>query len=145
MTHAYQFKTMNETADLSPYLNTALYQGFDPIWLVSQQTDLHCIIVDAQNIPQARCSLWWRQVPLLPNETLGVIGHYAALQQAASDMLLQHACAQLQRQACGVAVGPMNGNTWRSYRFVCETSGEAEFFLEPTNPTVWPEYWRQAG
>jgi GNAT superfamily N-acetyltransferase len=39
----------------------------------------------------------------------------------------------------------MDGNTWRRYRFVTEPGNEPPFFLEPTNPPEWPQWWRTAG
>jgi len=37
-----------------------------------------------------------------------------------------------------MAVGPLDGNTWRRYRFITERGAEPAFFLEPDNPDVWP-------
>jgi L-amino acid N-acyltransferase YncA len=39
----------------------------------------------------------------------------------------------------------MNGNTWRRYRFATEGTQRAPFFLEPTNPRQYPEYFIDAG
>ncbi len=39
----------------------------------------------------------------------------------------------------------MDGNTWRSYRFVIEAGEEPPFFLEPINPPEWPVQWEAAG
>jgi L-amino acid N-acyltransferase YncA len=39
----------------------------------------------------------------------------------------------------------MDGNTWRRYRMVTEAGDEPPFFLEPTNPPEWPDWWRTAG
>src|SRR5207237_5153884 len=43
------------------------------------------------------------------------------------------------------AVVPMDGNTWRRYRFVVERGSEPPFFLEPDNPDDWPSHWTSAG
>ena len=37
-----------------------------------------------------------------------------------------------------MAVGPMDGSTWRRYRFITERGAEPAFFLETYNPDVWP-------
>jgi GNAT superfamily N-acetyltransferase len=42
-------------------------------------------------------------------------------------------------------VGPMDGNTWRRYRFVTAPGTEPPFLLEPTNPPEWPRWWQAAG
>ncbi|MGA2217534.1 MAG: hypothetical protein ABSG51_05580, partial [Terracidiphilus sp.] len=51
----------------------------------------------------------------------------------------------LRRQGCTVAVGPMDGNTWRQYRLVTEPGAEPPFFLEPANPPEWPLQFERAG
>jgi hypothetical protein len=95
----------------------------------------------------AHCSLWWDgEIPTLPGERLGIIGHYASEKPEDAKSLLDEACAHLATQGCTLAVGPMDGNTWRRYRFV--TGGdpaEPPFFLEPTNPADYPAHWTGAG
>jgi GNAT superfamily N-acetyltransferase len=94
---------------------------------------------------RARCSLWWTATPSLDGERVGAIGHYAAGDDEAARALLDAACAELARRGCSLAVGPMDGNTWRSYRLVTEPGSEPPFFLEPVNPREWPVQWREAG
>lgn len=95
----------------------------------------------------AHCWLWWSEgIPTLPKERLGIIGHYQAESAAAGQAVLEAACAHLTTQGCTLAVGPMDGNTWRRYRLV--TGGdpaEPPFFLEPTNPPDYPAHWQNAG
>jgi hypothetical protein len=93
----------------------------------------------------ARCSLWWTNVPSLPGQRLGVIGHYAAKDDAAAARLLAHACRELAARGCTLAVGPMDGNTWRRYRLVTERGDEPAFFLEPDNPAAWPGQFASQG
>ncbi|GAB4453150.1 MAG: hypothetical protein OHK0029_05370 [Armatimonadaceae bacterium] len=93
------------------------------------------------------CWLWWEgDIPSLPNEKVGVIGNYRADSDEAGKQVLAEACEILAAQGCTLAVGPMSGNTWRSYRFVTESDpAEPPFFLEPTNPETYPTQWRDAG
>ena len=142
-----QIKTPSE---LAPYLNAGVYQDFDPEILVQQQVDLHLACVDDFGQVQARCSLWWSYVPTLENEKMGVIGHYAtdndySDQDMATEVMLNNACFLLKVQQCTRAIGPMDGNTWRSYRFVTHAGDEPPFFLEPTNPASWPKFWTNYG
>lgn len=44
-----------------------------------------------------------------------------------------------------MAAAPMDGNTWRSYRFVTGGSKAPAFFLEPCNPGYYPELLQNAG
>ena len=141
---------IKKPAELAPYLNAGVYQNFDPEIIVQQQVDLHLACVDDFGQVQARCSLWWSDVPTLDNEKIGVIGHYASdNDQDGQDMptavLLNNACFLLKIERCTRAIGPMDGNTWHSYRFVTDAGDEPAFFLEPGNPAAWPEYWRDYG
>jgi GNAT superfamily N-acetyltransferase len=106
--------------------------------------DRHLLLVDV-GVVVARCSCWWTEAPPLPGERLGAIGHYAAAHAGAGAEILAHACARLQAAGCTVAAGPMDGNTWRRYRFIVDRGAEPAFALEPDNPDEWPAHWSAAG
>ena len=93
----------------------------------------------------ARASAWWSSAPPLPGESLGAVGHFAAANRDASRMVLDAACDALRSRGATLAVGPMDGNTWRRYRLVVEPGTEPPFFLEPTNPPEWPRWFTDAG
>jgi GNAT superfamily N-acetyltransferase len=118
---------------------------FDPADLVRHAPDAHWMIVSDQRGPVARCSLWWRSTPHLPGHRPGIIGHYAALDASVACGLLQHACMQLAARGCTLALGPMDGNTWRRYRLLTQRGSEPVFFLEPDNPDGWPGHFLDAG
>ena len=81
----------------------------------------------------------------MEGERTGVIGHYAATDDCYGQTLLTHACRELKHRQCEIAVGPMDGNTWRNYRFVTERGDARPFFLEPDNPDEWPEQFVRQG
>lgn len=60
-------------------------------------------------------------------------------------MLLSAATAELRSNGCKLAVGPLDGNTWRRYRAIVDWGQSPPFFLEPTNPNTWPGYLEQSG
>jgi ribosomal protein S18 acetylase RimI-like enzyme len=93
----------------------------------------------------ARCSCWWRETAAQVGIRIGAIGHYAASDGDASAALLSRACQLLAQAGCATAVGPMDGTTWRPYRFVVDRGSEPPFFLEPQNPPDWPGQWASAG
>lgn len=95
----------------------------------------------------ARCSLWWRETPLHGGERSGVIGHFDAAPGAgeAARALLEHACRQLAARGASLAIGPMDGNTWRAYRLVSDAGSEPPFLLEPWNPLEWNAHFAAAG
>jgi len=119
--------------------------GFDPARFEEEHADVHLIAVDDQEGPGAECSLWWSQAPPLQDQRLGVIGHYSAANDSAAKMVLAAACDRLRRSGCTCAIGPMDGNTWRRYRFVTDAGTEPAFFLEPQNPPEWPRQFDDSG
>jgi GNAT superfamily N-acetyltransferase len=93
----------------------------------------------------ARASAWWTTAPPLPGESLGAVGHFAASSRDAAKLVLDAACEALRSRGATLAVGPMDGNTWRRYRLVVDAGTEPPFFLEPTNPPEWPRWFLEAG
>jgi GNAT superfamily N-acetyltransferase len=93
----------------------------------------------------ARCSCWWTETAVYGGRAVGVIGHYAAADAGSADTLLSKACELLASNGAALAVGPMDGTTWRSYRFMVDRGVEPTFFLEPDNPDEWVAHWRRAG
>lgn len=93
----------------------------------------------------ARATLWWRDTPVMDGRKIGTVGDFTAEDEETAIILLGHATDILRKEGCEVAVGPMNGNTWRSHRFVIESSGHGPFLLEPRNPAAYPGWWQHAG
>jgi GNAT superfamily N-acetyltransferase len=93
----------------------------------------------------ARASLCWRDTPVMDGANIGAIGDFEANDGEATAILLNGAADFLREQGCRIAVGPMNGNTWRAYRFVVESNGRGPFLLEPRNPREFPGWWEAAG
>jgi GNAT superfamily N-acetyltransferase len=116
----------------------------DAALAVRHAPDLH-LALQANGRLAARLSLWWRTAPPWPDAKLGVIGHYAAARDEDGVRLLGAAASELARAGCGLAVGPMDGNTWRSYRLVTERGTEPPFFLEPDTPDAWRRQFEGAG
>src|SRR5690606_6270328 len=97
------------------------------------------LIAYADGHAVARCSLWWRSVPVLPGHRVGCIGHYAATDRAAAAERLNAACAELAAAGCTIAFRPLDGSTFRAYRFVTRRSFQEgdphpPFLMEPNNP-----------
>lgn len=93
----------------------------------------------------ARCSLWWTNSPSMPGERVGLIGKFHAIDPESASTLLNEACRHLSAHGCSIAIGPMDGSTWKSYRLVTDPGSEPPFFLEPTNPPEWPHYFVASG
>jgi ribosomal protein S18 acetylase RimI-like enzyme len=106
------------------------------------------LLVETGGIPTARAALYWRSVPQIPGERVGLIGHYAASDDDAAEVL-SAAKAELARRGATLLVGPMDGSTFRGYRFVTQRSFDGvtrpRFFTEPDNPDAWPAHFIAAG
>ena len=140
-----ELRHVHASEGLAGFRESPLYAGFDPVCLEQHGVDLHLLGLDDAGEPVARCSLWWRRVPEMPGERLGVIGHFSAASREAAVAVLEAAFDVLRPRGCSLAVGPMDGNTWRRYRFVVDPGSEPVFFLEPENPSEYPGYFRAAG
>jgi GNAT superfamily N-acetyltransferase len=100
--------------------------------------------------PVGRAAAWWTDPPVLEGNAVGRIGHFAAESQAATHAVLGAARDRCREHGIGHLVGPLDGTTWFSYRFVDPPSeGTASslppFALEPSQPAEWPSWWRSAG
>lgn len=115
--------------------------GFDARLLASRQVDEHLSDENGEN----HCSLWWSVVPGIPDERPGVIGHFASTGLEEALPLLEAALGRLRAAGCTIAVGPMDGNTWRRYRVLTERGDEPPFFLEPDNPDWWSDAFLLSG
>lgn len=111
---------------------------------VAHKPDLHLVLVENSTL-RARCSLWWSSVPLIADERPACVGHFAAMEAADAAQLLKEACGTLASHGASMAIGPLDGNTWRRYRLVTQRGEEPPFFLEPDNPDAYPHYFEAAG
>jgi len=114
---------------------------FDHRLIVSQQADEHITVQQKE----ARCSLWWSVTPQVDGERPGFIGHFQASSEEAGRLALEEACQRLRIAGCSIAIGPMDGNTWRRYRVLTDRGTEPPFFMEPDNPDTWPQIFESAG
>lgn len=127
------------------YAGVADATNFDATKLTEENADQHFAILDDWQCIRARCSIWWRDTATVDGTHIGAIGHYASDGPEHAGALLEHACRELKARRCGYAIGPMDGNTWRRYRFITERGTAKPFFLEPDNPDQWPQHFSDNG
>jgi GNAT superfamily N-acetyltransferase len=104
-----------------------------------------CLTLEQDELIHGRCSLWWRAAPAMEHHRVGCIGHYAAVTEATGRALIDASSQRLREAGCTLAVGPLDGNTWRRYRLLTERGTEPPYFLEPDNPDDWPAHFERAG
>jgi GNAT superfamily N-acetyltransferase len=110
-----------------------------------ENPDARIFLTDESGRAIAHAALWWKNTPVFDGKKIGTIGGFAASDLDSAKMLLDGAATHLRKAGCDLAVGPMNGNTWRKHRFVIESDGRGEFLLEPRNPLEHPIWWELAG
>jgi len=91
------------------------------------------------------CTIWWQETPSYANHRVGLIGQFHSQDDSTSFELLDKACKVLVERNCTLAVGPMDGSTWNRYRLVSGSDSRPAFFLEPQNPSFFPEQFYKAG
>ena len=133
-----------EDEDLRRFCSLPGLSELDP-GLVRQHAPDAMLLDEEGGAPVARASLWWRTTPAYGDERVGLIGHYAAVNLQDASRLLKAACARLVEAGCTVAIGPMDGSTWRRYRLLSQRGTEPTFFLEPDNPDDWPAHFTASG
>jgi hypothetical protein len=146
-----EFIPIASSADLEAVPGTERLPFGRPGDLERHRPDAHWALVGDDGTASAQASVWWNGTPTLPQghrlagRRIGVIGHYAAASDTAGSALLEHLCGELSAHGCTIAIGPMDGTTWRRYRFVTDRGAEPPFFLEPDNPPEYPGQWATAG
>lgn len=122
----------------------AYLRGLSPVSaedLQQQEADAHLLWVRGDRDLAGQCSLWWDKTPALPGHRVGAIGHYAATDAAAGEQILDRACEELAENGATIAIGPMDGNTWRRYLSIVDRGSEPLFFLEPDSPDSLPQHF----
>jgi len=82
--------------------------------------------------PDAACRIY-RNAPAWDGRRTAAIGGFSCQSAEAGTALLRSAIRQLEADAFDCIVGPMDGDTWHSYRLVTESDGSRPFFLEPVS------------
>lgn len=116
----------------------------DPAIEALQRPDKTLVLNKAGKI-QARLSLWWKNTPLYGHQKLGYIGHFEALDALSANKILQEAYAHLKKVRCTVAIGPMDGSTWFSYRWITDKGHTPLFLTEPVHSESYPTYFEHFG
>lgn len=93
----------------------------------------------------ASCALWMTDTPQFLAYKTGCIGDFQADDIHAGKALIQNALALMNDNRIEYVIGPMNGDTWHSYRLVTGTDNTPAYFMEPQNLAFYPEIFQQSG
>ncbi|MFN5963105.1 MAG: N-acetyltransferase [Verrucomicrobiota bacterium] len=113
--------------------------------LKQSRPDALWLAIHADGTVAGRCAAWWQRTPTLAGKRCGFLGHWAAPDNAIACTLLSSACAALRSAGCASAAGPIDGSTWRPYRFVTDPGTAPPFFMEPQHPPGYPQQFTTFG
>ncbi|HBR00511.1 MAG TPA: N-acetyltransferase [Cyanobacteria bacterium UBA11691] len=140
----YDYRLIDRESELEILASLDGIPALSGTELKQHQPDLHLAILHNQTLV-ARCSLWWKNTPNYGQETLGFIGHYAVQDRQSAKALFSRSLEILGQHHCTLAVAPIDGNTWRNYRWITDRGEHPVFFLEPDNPPDYVEEILGAG
>jgi GNAT superfamily N-acetyltransferase len=131
--------------ELSRWNDFGPLPALSPAEFIQHAADAHTLLIFSDGSIAGRCSLWWTKTPAVRGERVGIVGHYAARDAETDHILLEHACRHLAVLGCTLALGPMDGSTWRRYRLITDRGSEPPFFLEPDHPDEWVRHFEAVG
>lgn len=117
----------------------------DRAMLWADRPDRVLLLLDPTSRLTAHASVWWTRTPLLEGRRTGFIGHLGCVDPDAAGRVLDTGCELLAARGCALAVGPVDGSTWGSYRVAVEGSNEPAFVLEPVVDRAWACRFARAG
>jgi len=97
--------------------------------------------------PVARLSVWPKAVfKKCEEKPTGVIGMFEAIDNYdVVRRLLDRALDFLRLRGARRIIGPMDGDTWHTYRFNIGPFSKQPFLMEPHNPPYYPKFWERYG
>ena len=75
----------------------------------------------------------YRDAPGWEDAKTAAFGGFSCDSAAAGTELIETLAARLKAEGFGALIGPMDGDTWHTYRVVTESDGSAPFLLEPVS------------
>jgi len=97
-----------------------------------------------RRVPGASCLLF-RDAPAWEDRRTACVGRFRCDSAAAGQALLAQIASELRTEGYQALIGPMDGDTWHSYRLVTESDGSPPFLLEPTSGAFDAEAFAAAG
>lgn len=87
---------------------------------------------DRLEVDGASCALYW-EAPSWNGDSTVAIGDFCCANADVGAALLADAAARAKRRGVNAVIGPMNQDTWSSYRIVTVSDGSPCFPLEPVS------------
>ena len=106
------------------------------------------LALSADGRPLARCAALWNDAMRLDGETPGLVGFFAARDDAtdAACAVLDAAVRSLgEDHGARLVVGPLDGTTWDAYRLALPEAGPLRFLPDVATPPHYPALFEAAG
>lgn len=100
------------------------------------------LLLDADG---ARGHLWWNHGLRWHGRPAGAVGQITAASPEALTAWLGAACDRLRAEGCALALGPLDGTSWGTYRLVADAGEAPPFLLDVDTPPAWPAAFADAG
>jgi len=97
-----------------------------------------------RSVAGASCLLF-RDAPAWEGRRTASVGRFRCDSAAAGQELLAQIAVELTAEGYQAVIGPMDGDTWHSYRLVTESDGSPPFLMEPTSGACDGEAFTAAG
>lgn len=87
----------------------------------------------------------YRDAPRWDEVVTYAVGQFSCPSAEAGVALLNHVVAMARSEGAQALIGPMDGDTWHSYRLVSESDGRAPFLMEPMGKPQESTAFAEAG
>jgi hypothetical protein len=88
--------------------------------------------VEDFTLDEATCRLY-RDAPSWEGRKTAAVGGFKCESRSAGETLLTQIGERLQAEGFAATLGPMDGDTWHSYRLIAESDGSPPFAMEPVS------------
>ena len=135
----------------APPAEFAAVRGLPDVAVEPVAPGTRCLVAWSNGEPRARCTLAARDDLHGAPGLTGMIGHYEARDGSTGTALVRAAAEALAAEGCVRVLGPIDGSTWRRYRFALPSSPDDPvwdppvFAGEPRNPFEYPDHFAAAG
>ena len=104
-----------------------------------------CVVVLRDGTPVGRCAFYFSTADPGDGARTAMIGSYECINDPeVAGAVFDEVRSLARKYRIARLIGPMEGNTWNSYRF-SDTNDRPRFYMEPYHHAYYPEQWRKEG
>ena len=111
---------------------------------IEENQNVEIKLVEGEDV-LAGATCFYAGTPEVSGQRIGTIGELTISDNEAGVKLLDECERILQEKGVKQIVAPMNGNTWKQYRSLKWSNGDAPFVMEKVSPVEYNEVFEKAG